>query len=403
VTRPLRPELCGWLGVLHPESKDILRIVSKTPPAQIPLNYYPVPYTEERVVGRVSAGNGITPYLLPTPKETIFRATVPYDFLLKEMSAPIELALKVTAEDLTAFLYALYAMVRDILRFPRLEDTGKKIEIQWAGESEEFRIETLRHWLDAADLGLLRSSQESWIHTLTDLARKVSEADGTVAELSESQVRAMLRRFMWAEGLPLKKNAPILFLNLSSRTMALDVFNLADFLRHVLLQANLIGRNDTVPKEQRIGDATGQWLEKQAFDFFTRNLELGPDSSWLNLRIKMETEIDIVFVYRRVLFVIDCKAMAKDAEFMEGQYKKLRNRQDEIRGQLAVKLPRRILLIQEGRGTPIDSSRYDRSVGLVCTSAVEYLPLSECAFWFHGIPVVGPPEELLDSINKLAQ
>jgi hypothetical protein len=63
-----------------------------------------------------------------------------------------------------------------------------------------------------------------------------------------------------------------------------------------------------------------------------------------------------------------------------------------------------VRLICEGKAQPVISPMaFDRAVGLVCTSAVEYLPLEVSEYWSSDIPLVGPPEELLESIKILSK
>jgi hypothetical protein len=47
----------------------------------------------------------------------------------------------------------------------------------------------------------------------------------------------------------------------------------------------------------------------------------------------------------------------------------------------------------------IHPSSFDKEYSLVCTSAVEYLPLNDSNFWINGLPRVGPPDELLNTIK----
>jgi len=187
-------------------------------------------------------------------------------------------------------------------------------------------------------------------------------------------------------------------------TLAVDLIFVVDFLRYLLLQVNLVGRDEKQQKKKRIGDFTGSWLEDQATEFFIRNLNLKSDYVLRGRKISNLREIDLAFVYCHTLFVIDCKSMAKDEAYIEGQYNKLRNRQSEFRKELQEKCPQRIKLITNGQTADIiDPSTFDHAYGLVCTSSVEYLPLDKTYFWCCGVPLVGPPEELLDTIIKLAK
>lgn len=152
----------------------------------------------------------------------------------------------------------------------------------------------------------------------------------------------------------------------------------------------------------RLGDPGGKHLERTSFEYFVYRLKLDRERCLINKDLKA-TEVDIAFVFNRVLFVVDCKAKSKNWEYTRGYHRIIRNRATHFRVELREKLPRRIRSIEEGRVSQIiDPSSFDRAIALVCTSAVEYLPLDESLFWRDGIPLVGPPDELSDSIERLA-
>lgn len=388
----VRPDLCHWFGV-HTALPGHFRIHSRDPVAEIGAQFLLTPYYELR---DWRAG-GTDPANL---------SFVPYDCLISHpnLAPAFEAAFDVGHAELIAFLYAVHRMVYSVLRFPRLDfgQTAPTLELHWEDEPSELRAKTLHYWSDVAELGLLRSSRADWIAKLVREAEVVREFDPSVSRLNQEAMAWFVDRFTWTDNDPLYGNRPYLFTALSTHTLVLDGFSAADFLLHVLLQVNLVGRDKA--KGGQIGDVTGPWLERQAACYLARNLGLPMESLLCGKRIGKSAEIDVAFVYRRVLFVIDCKALAKDAGFMEGDYNRLRNRASEILSQLTEKIPRRVRLICEGKAQPVISpTAFDRAVGLVCTSAVEYLPLEVSEYWSSDIPLVGPPEELLESIKILSK
>ncbi|MEL7336817.1 MAG: hypothetical protein AAFN70_11515, partial [Planctomycetota bacterium] len=114
--------------------------------------------------------------------------------------------------------------------------------------------------------------------------------------------------------------------------------------------------------------------------------------------------IDLAFVVNRCLFVIDCKAMSKTADYVYGEFSVLRNRKTKQLEQLRQRNPARIRKIEAGLTRdvirPVD---FDCSFGLVCTSDVEYLTHEESELWTNGKPRVGTPNELLETINSVIQ
>jgi hypothetical protein len=404
-TTPVHLGFCGWFGARLVNFGYKQSVVSRQPKWSIPLIYFPSVLIEKRLIKAIGSATGSPSHLLPTLEPHNFVSNVPYDRLLSELSNSFDSVFGHSSSDIIAFFYSVYCMIENVLRFPilDLENANDSIELRWKNEDLEARRKTYTHWKDAGQLGILRSSEDHWITMLTLCSHIISANDMSVPRLNESKIREIYRKFTWTEEHPLTSDAPWLFTRLSNRTVAMDVLALADFLRCVLLQANLIGRDKNRDKEDRVGDVTGPWLEDQAAQFFVRSLGLEPSSVLRGKRVANAREIDIAFVYQRTLFVIDCKAMAKDSAFMEGQYNRIRNRNSEVRNELTKKLPHRIALIRQGMVNEIiDPSSFDREYGLVCTSAVEYLPLTETIFWSSNVPLVGPPEELLESIEILS-
>ncbi len=401
--KPLRPDLCGWLALRGVEQGQGLALVSRDPDQRIPLRFLPVPLFESRDVlpSRLCG----PPHLAPAPDSDLdhFVRLIPYDYVLGELSAAFEAAVECPAPEVTAFLYAFYAMVSHHLRFERLEADDHGFRLAWVDEETGSRMRALGHWSDASGLGLLRSSTEDWTEALLRHARQIARCDPSVPELRAQRVSQLVETFTWKSGDGIDPDRPLLFIRLSNHTLAADLVFVVDFLRLLLLQASLIGRRGGGPAEKRIGDVTGQWLEAQAARFFIRRLGLDERQVLRNRDLRKSREVDIAFVHGRVLFVIECKSMAKGADHMEGRYSSIRNRQSTFREELGRKCPERIRLIRDGSAADVIApGTFDRAFGLVCTSAVEYLPTAESHFWQGQVPLVGPPEELVDSIKSLA-
>ena len=110
-------------------------------------------------------------------------------------------------------------------------------------------------------------------------------------------------------------------------------------------------------------------------------------------------EIDIAFVFRDCLFVLDCKAKAKDFAYIRGEHNKIRNRQTHFREELEETIPERVELIRQGKAThKIHPDDFKKVNGMICTTAVEYLPREEGVFWQGDHVLVGTPEEILATI-----
>jgi len=386
VTLRIQKDLCSWFGVRQIRDTT-LWLKSSDPAAEIELNY---------MIGPAQNKNA------ETPDDIEF---IPYDALIRddELRPAFEAAYSQDAQVLVSFFYTVSRFIYSILRFPRLEYGEREMELRWVDEPVPFRQKVLHHWNDVANLGLLRSSRDAWKSALLDISNGISAECQSVLELDADQLECLIGEFTWTHGDSVYSDSPRLFIALSSNTLALDATWLIDFLRHALLQASVIGRDET----KKLGDVTGPWFESQAMSFFARELSLSERDCVFQCDVKDKTgaeEIDIAFVVNRCLFVLDCKAMSKTSEYMIGHHSILRNRQTEQLRQLRKRNTARIRKIKAGlTADRIGPDDFDRTVGMVCTTDVEYLPLDEPDFWSGNSPLVGPPNELLETINAVAR
>jgi hypothetical protein len=390
----IRKDLCLWFGMRVVRVDDFV-ISSLDPPLEISLKYILQPICDPRHGEARQFG-------LNEPRGSI--AFVPYDQLIQhpQLRAAFESAFDCHAEQLVAFLYTVFRLIYTALRVPRMNfQSNRLVKLAWIDEPHSIREKVLHHWQELGSMGLLRSNKEDWVNELFRQSSIVNAAVNDVDALSKEQLDNLVTKFTWKSNMPTYSDRPLLFTELSTQTLVLDCFNVCDFLRHVFLAANLTSRGEQ--GSVRIGNVTGEWLEAQALEYFVRELGLSRENVIKGIVIQRTREIDLAFVFNRTLFVVDCKAMAKDAAFMEGQHRKIRNRHSEMKKELSEKLPQRIAMIK-GACLPriINPNSFDREFSLICTSAVEYLPLDDPIFWCNGMPLVGPPNELLHSIRRLS-
>ncbi len=391
----IRRDLCQWFG-LQAASQDYFELRFTEPAIVLRLQYSFRHLLEEvpprkRATADVPSSSSIT--------------QVPYDRLIEhsELRQAFSTALGVDPPSLVAFLYSVFAAVNATLRLGALQiEDEKTSKVVWTDEPDVVRRSVIDRWREVGTVGLLKASKTDWIEHLHAISGQIRDFDGSVLELEKNQIEELVDRVTWIEGMPVNGNAPLLFTKVSSRTLLLDGFRAGDFLRQLLLTANTVSKD--LESTMFGQDVTGAWLEKQAATYFMRVLALPLSNVIRGRRIGNAREIDIAFVSHGALFVIDCKAMAKDATYMEGQHQRIRNRQTEMRKELNEKNVERIELIRQGFASDVISQdSFDRAYGLVCTSAVEYLPIEDGTFWLEGVPLVGPPEELLDTIRVLSR
>lgn len=378
-------ELCLWFGVASiPE--DTLYLQSKNPTANIPLKFFISPVSE----------------YYARERNQDFERKIAFDRLIldKDLRAAFEKGFSVDPQDLVTFLYCVSRFIYSMLRLRRLDYGNPIISIHWQDEGIPFRQKILHHWKDVASLGMLRSSKSAWVEALLYEVEGIQEYNSAIPCISRAKMSAFVDQFTWSHGDSVSDNDPRLFIRLSSKTLALDTTWLVDFLRHILIRAGITSR-----ESNEMSDVTGPWFEVQARSFFVRELSLSDSKLIFQRNIKDREgreEIDIAFVFKRCLFVIDCKAMSKTSGYMAGHHSLLRNRKTEQLKQLRKRNPARIRKIKAGLvRDKIKPEDFDTAYGLVCTTDVEYLLLEEPDFWIHKHPCVGPPDELLATIKAI--
>jgi hypothetical protein len=172
---------------------------------------------------------------------------------------------------------------------------------------------------------------------------------------------------------------PFIFVVPSSRLLALDAVFAVDFHAQ-LLAWPATAFNGRHPALLQPSDPGGSHLERASFDYFVHRFHLNIDKCLINGDVG-GTEVDIAFVFQRMLVAIDCKAKSKNWEYTRGFHRVIRNRATHFKSELREKLPRRIRLIREGKASlVIEPSSFDQAIGLVCTTAVESTCLSMSLF-----------------------
>lgn len=389
--RPLRPDLCGAWQV-YGARRGVFRVVSQSPRAAIAGPYLPAPYCDiDRLHSRSGLLRGIGDALISwNPAD----AMLPYDALLARTPRAVEAALGATVEELTLFLYALYAMVSTAILWRCLEQAPGDALIfrtEWPVEVPlETRSSVLHHLRDACVSGYLRSTPYDWVLQLTAHAHEISNVAG-LPPLAAERCRDLVN--MLTQGRPEDLgDRPYLFTRLSERTLVLDLLHAPDFL-HELFVA--VGTAAEKLPDATLDERRARLHEEHAGIFFARELEIPREKMLVSVRIgKRAADIDLAFVFGGTLFVIDCKATAKDSGYYAGMANKWRNRLDAYREELETKCPKRAALIRDGAARPIIVPEdFDSTMSLVRTATVEYLPDDEPSFWCGNLATVGPPEE----------
>ena len=141
--KPLRPEFCGWVSLRGVNQGHDLALVSLDPNQQISLRFLPVPVYESRDVLSSEFSDHTPPSAACDSEREHFRALIPYDYLLAELSPAFEASLGFPAPDVTAFLYAFYGMVSHHLYFRRLEADDQGFRLAWVDEETDSRNRAL--------------------------------------------------------------------------------------------------------------------------------------------------------------------------------------------------------------------------------------------------------------------
>ena len=326
--------------------------------------------------------------------------SIPYDTLLRHFALAIEETYKIPVIQLTVFLYSLYQLINNNTAFKYINDWSSctKLNIDWPPGDIE-KEPGLNHTKDFCEMALLKTHPKNWYKRLSYESSLIHKAVPSLPILEEYHVKKIIDRFTLKDVKSDSKNEPILFTSLSEYTLIYDLIFARDFLPNLFLSINLAER--VGERGDNISDTIGVWLEQQAAIFFERELSLNRNEMLVGTVIgDNKREVDLAFVFGKVLFVIECKAKVKDEEFIEGKYEKIRNRLKVFFKELLKKNRERIELIRQGVvENIIHPSNFDKEYSLVCTSAVEYLPLNDNHYWINGMPTVGPPEELLNTIK----
>ena len=384
---PLNSSWCGWFTLIG--SRDTRRsFTCRLGTEKFSASFLCMPLIDYRGLKRAADAN--------RAKQLGVRL-LPYDRLIMERAEWYRALLgDMPPEAINAFLYALYDLVRAEFGFANLEIGKNPLTCHWP-EDRGLALDKLR---EVGQIGIIRARRESWIEAVVAHCHTVVADDQSIYKLSPSEVERLIRTFSLSPGQGLDRDEPFLFVVPSSQLLVLDAVFAVDFIAQLLLwPATAFNRRH--PALSQLGDPGGDHLERASFEYFVRRFNLDIDKCLINKDVG-GTEVDIAFVFRRMLVAIDCKAKSKNWEYTRGFHRVIRNRATEFRSELGDKLPRRIRLIREGKASPvIEPSAFDQSVGLVCATAVEYLPLDEPLFWRDGIPLVGPPDELAASIEQL--
>lgn len=400
--RPLRPELCGLLGCLLVRGAG-LRVISDSPRAVVSGRYLPTPVADwvrvlprnktRLVATRTSAGLDPIEVMLP------------YDALLAWSPRAVDAAFGATPEELMLFLYALYRLVSRHIPHSFLDPVageGLTLRLAWPDAvALEARRSALSHLHDACMSGFVRASPTSWMTNLVYHADVIARSAG-LKPLTPGRCRDLFDRFTLGRTEPTPAG-PHLFTLLSERTLVLDLLHASDFLYQIFLAVGAAAEKlkGATRSERRAG-----LHEEHAAAYFSREIGLAPDKMLVSKPIEHDgkkTDVDLAFVFERILFVVDCKATAKDAGYYDGATNKWRNRLGTYLEELEDKCPRRADFLAHGAKRAIIAPEdFDAVVSLVCTATVEYLPLDQPSFWRGEHATVGPPEELLDLVRALA-
>ncbi|MGZ5443171.1 MAG: SEC-C metal-binding domain-containing protein [Thermoanaerobaculia bacterium] len=397
---PRIPDLVRLWSAVSAKPGHLLSVESVKPPDKRSGPYFPVLLLESRWL--TSVDFSLHPSLLPRDpwERGTCLASIPFDALFERFSVPIEKALKIGTPRLTSFLYALGSFISVCIGFNVL-DTDREIpRFEWpVSTSTRWRRARLDHFGDVLELGLLRSSRVQWLEGLTEATNHVSTQHPDVLRLSRDDLAEVIDRFTFrGPASRRKKGDPYLFWAPSSKTLLFDFFGMNRFLHDVLTSTQPSETQSDGSLERR-----GEFFEAQARSFFARELQLKPNKIAADVKAG-RTQIDLAFVWKRTLFVLECKAQLKDAEDLAGVHRKVRNRLTKFREEELLKnLPKRIEAVRAGLvANTIAPSDFEAAFGLVCTSTVEYLPKTSVELWSGELPLVGPPEELLATIVALA-
>ena len=396
---PRIPDLVRLWSADPAKPGHLFSVESMKPPGTRSGSYFPMLTLESRRLTSIDFSLHPSLHAGDPRKRGTCLASIPFDALFECFSVAIERALKIDTRRLTSFLYALGSFIGECIGFNFLDMDREIWRFGWPADTgTRWRRARLGHFGDVLELGLLRSSRAQWIEGLTQAMNLVSTQHPEVLGLNRDNLAEVIDRFTFrGPASRRKKGDPYLFWAPSSKTLLFDFFGMHRFLHDVLAstQPSEINPDRSLPRR-------GDFLEAQARSFFARELQLNPKKIVAGVETS-ETEIDLAFVWKRTLFVLDCKARLKDAQDIAGVHSKVRNRLSKFQEELVTNLPKRIDAVRAGLvANTITPADFDGAFGLVCTSTVEYLPKASVEFWSDELPLVGPPEEMLATITALA-
>jgi hypothetical protein len=394
---PRKPRLAGLWGGTHAK-RGSLAVASAQPRRIMEGPYFPIALTEPRRLSGVAFADH--PSLLPRDPwgRGTCLAMVPYDTLLVAFADTFAAALDLSAVAVASFLYALYRFIGSATGFAWLDTDTDVPSFNWPpGTPPAWRASCLDHARDALELGLIRGSRTRWVRGLAQALATIVTEDAEVPALTDEEMTTLFDRFTFEGPASRRRHGdPYLFWALSAKTVYFDFFGTERFL-HDLFAAT----QSADKRPNGLAPRRGTFFEAQVRSFLTRELALDPRSIVAGVELGT-SEIDLAFVVRRVLIVVECKARLKDAADLAGDFRKVRARLDVFAAEIDEKLPRRIGAIRAGRvANTIPPASFDRAVGLVCTPTVEYLPKEDTRFWAGLHPCVGSPEELVITIQAV--
>jgi hypothetical protein len=358
-------------------------------------------FMEERYLPRLSSLPNVPSHIVSGDDDNAM-CGIPIKAILSTI--PVEFFIRESREELTDFLFSIYLVLQEWLE---LTAVGCSVQSQADDYVQIVPRASLRSphqfraiWSDVAALGLVRRSKSEWLHDLWEALTQIWDAEQCTPRMSETRLREILMSFTRHPDRPVWSNEPYLFIAPVEHNVFLDLLRLGDALIDIFVEFNRLGRDPGL----KLGDPMGPLFESNVASYFLRSLKVDPDTALVARVVTSGTrrrEVDLAFVYRRCLIVIDCKAKPHDWEYMQGKHSRIRNHASEFKKEF-VKNQERIQLIRDGAAAEIiPASAFDRAEAFVCTPTVEYLPPDEPAFWASSYARVGPPEELLDTIRHL--
>lgn len=307
-----------------------------------------------------------------------------------------------TRSELSDFLFAVYLIIRNRLNLSAFEKAFDSADGEYIILKSNVRVveEFQSYWSDVAAMGVVRGSESDWLQDLWCALEQIWDFERCEPTMNKNRLRELLCCFTRRQHRTIWSNEPYLFLRPAEETVVLDLLRLGDFLVDLLVGINDVGRDPV----KQLGDPVGPRFEKNVSSYLLRSLGISPAEAVVGRRIsdgQCNREVDLAFVYRRFLLVIECKAKPHDGAYMQGKHSRIRNTHSDYLKEFK-KNAERIEIIRRGSARDtICPLSFDRAESFVCTPAVEYLPHDRNEFWAGDYARVGPPEELLNTICQL--